>query len=139
IAFYKGQGNSNRLTNYQHLDKDILDANTSLYYRLWQQDFDGRKTDLGIKMLQAEDLENEILVYPNPASENIWIKASKEKVIDFIELHSVDGKLIKTWSRTLSGIGSAPVQLQVTGLNPGVYILQFKTENQILVKKIYIR
>jgi len=139
IAFYDGKGNSNRLTNYQHIDKDILHANTVLYYRLWQQDLDGRKTDLGIRMLQADDLENEILVYPNPASENIWIKASEEKVIDFIELHSIDGKLIKIWSRTLFGIGSAPMQIQVNGLNPGVYILQFKTENQILVKKIYIR
>lgn len=137
MAFYEGKGNSNSLTNYQHLDKDILNANTTLYYRLWQEDLDGTKTDLGIRVLKADEIENSsILIYPNPASEFVWIKAPKATSFDFIALYSLDGRLVRTWDTLTSAASAELLKLNVLGLNQGMYLLNIKIGGQVYSRKL---
>jgi hypothetical protein len=137
IAFYKGKGNSSSLTNYQHIDKDILNANTALYYRLWQEDLDGTKTDLGTRLLKADEIENNsILIYPNPASEFVWIKAPKATSFDFIALYSLDGRLVRTWDTLTSAATAELLKLNVLGLNQGMYVLNFKMGGQVYARKL---
>jgi hypothetical protein len=136
IAFYKGKGNSNSVISYQHLDKEILNANTRLYYTLWQVDFDGTKTDLGTRMVQADGIENAIQIYPNPASDAVWIKPGEGNVIDAIEIYTVTGKLVNIWTNLKQNTNNEAILLPVAGLNPGMYVLHIKMGNEVIVKKL---
>jgi hypothetical protein len=136
ITFYKGKGNSNSLTSYQHLDKDLLNANTRLYYKLWQVDFDGTKTDLGTRMVQADGIENTIQIYPNPASDAVWIKPGEANTIDAIEIYTLAGSLVKIWPSIKQDANKAAIQLPLAGLNPGMYLLHIKMGNEVIIKKL---
>lgn len=139
IAFYKGKGNSSSLTNYQHIDKEILNTNSSIYYRLWQEDLDGTKTDLGIRLLKADEMENNsILIYPNPASGAVWVKPNETTAIDLIELYSMDGKLVQVLQPFKVGTASDAFQFNVLGLNQGIYMLSIQVGNTTYVRKMMI-
>ena len=136
IAFFKGKGNSNSVISYQHLDKEILNANTRLYYTLWQVDFDGTKTNLGTRMVQADGIENAIQIYPNPASDAVWIKPGEGNTIDAIEIYTVTGKLVNIWTNLKQNTNNEAILLPVAGLNPGMYVLHIKMGNEVIVKKL---
>ena len=77
----------------------------------------------------AENILNDIKVYPNPAKNSINV-SSNEK-IDFLELYSILGKLILTEDKTTN-------KLDVSGLNTGVYLLTIYSEKNRVVKKVII-
>jgi hypothetical protein len=118
------------------LDKDLLNANTRLYYKLWQVDFDGTKTDLGTRMVQADGIENTIQIYPNPATDAVWIKPGEGNAIDAIEIYTLTGKLVNIWSNSKQNTNNEAILLPLAGLNPGMYVLHIKVGNEVIIKKL---
>lgn len=68
---------------------------------------------------QEESLSSGIKIYPNPASEYIYVKADKSKV-NIIEIYALNGALVKK---------SDKVYTDVTSLVAGIYILKATLEN----------
>jgi hypothetical protein len=137
IAFYEGKGNTNTLTNYQHLDKDILMANSSIYYKLIQEDIDGTKRILGVRLILSNEVNQHlILVYPNPTSDYIWIKGPETASFEKIELYTLDGKLARNWDFLNLAAVTSILKLDVLGLSQGLYLLHMKIGNHNYVRKL---
>lgn len=73
--------------------------------------------------------EQDFTVYPNPASERVFIKG--EKVTD-VEMYSIDGKKLDIEMNT-------DQSLNVSHLIKGVYLLKIKIKNQWTTKKLIIK
>jgi hypothetical protein len=70
-------------------------------------------------------------VYPNPANDVIKIKS--EQAFEHIEIYSMDGKCeLRQKSNKKS------INLDVSALDSGTYILSIRFGNQILQKKVVI-
>jgi len=72
---------------------------------------------------------NEIMIYPNPASETVYIKGNEVKRI---ELYSLEGKRLNVQSDTNNSI-------KVSHLPKGVYILKIQLEESIITKKLIVK
>lgn len=70
-----------------------------------------------------------ISIYPNPASEKVFIKG--EKVLE-AEIYAMDGK-------KLNIVLNSDQSINVTHLPKGIYLLKLKTKNEITTKKLMIK
>ena len=76
------------------------------------------------------ELNNQLRVYPNPASDFINIDNESDETIQSIEILSVEGQLVaRLQERNLS-------RINISELSPGVYYLRIETENGMAIKKI---
>jgi len=75
-----------------------------------------------------------IQVYPNPAKDEVNITLKGFRTLQgFGTLITADGKTVKTF--TISG---SETQIDVTNLNPGLYVLKIELEESITVKRVII-
>lgn len=101
----------------------------SAYYQIafegtsnWARGFDvdnvsvANANTLGVS---AETHENNVKIYPNPAKDLVNIAADIS--VTSIEIYSMTGKLIKTFSKETK-------QINVSELNSGIYLLRVKSE-----------
>jgi len=77
-----------------------------------------------------EVFSNAFVLSPNPASDYINISTNKD--LDSVEFYDVLGKLV--FSKTKDNLK----RLDVSKLNPGIYLLKMYSENQQVVKRIII-
>jgi hypothetical protein len=83
--------------------------------------------------IENADINNQLRVYPNPASDFISIDNQSNETIQGIEILSIDGQLVaKLQEDNLSRINTSE-------LSPGVYYLRIETEKGIAIKKIIIK
>ncbi|KFF75252.1 alpha integrin [Chryseobacterium sp. P1-3] len=82
---------------------------------------------LGTKDMKP--VESLLAIYPNPASEKVYIKG--EKVLE-AEMYSMDG-------RKLDIIWNADQSIDVSHLAKGIYLLKLKIKNEITTKKLTIK
>lgn len=137
IARVDGQGMSVTTTNYQQYDENIQHG--TYYYRLTQVDFDGQSTIEGIAVVQCPLFAEDVVVYPQPADETLHIKlrtlyASKAAV----QLINAVGQVVGNQNVDLS-IGSQVIELNVSKLESGWYVLQLNSEHETLRKPIVIQ
>ncbi len=76
---------------------------------------------------EQTSLSELIQVYPNPASNNITIEAPQKSIIDIL---NIQGQLVKS----LVAAGDYTT-LNISSFSSGVYLMQVKTENGIVIKK----
>lgn len=75
---------------------------------------------------------NDIFIYPNPASENIFIQINK---VPFdLEIYDLQGKVVFTKYEELKTMIKIPVE----GWKKGMYLMKFKTSTTTYYKKIII-
>jgi len=75
--------------------------------------------------------ENDILIYPNPASETLHFVT--EKRIDRMRIFSIDGALIQSFSK-LTG-----QPIDISFLNPGIYLLACEMDGARVVKRLVVQ
>jgi len=92
----------------------------------------GYDTFIGEKGPASQDFT----LYPNPASNSIYLASDREVHGEIIAgIFSIQGQLIK--SETF--LNRNPVEMDVSLLTPGIYFIQVKSEEGILLKKLIIR
>ncbi|MCS3531535.1 T9SS type A sorting domain-containing protein [Chryseobacterium sp. JUb7] len=112
-----------------------LDLDPSIQNVYWSvRSIDASKTysDPAVQnVLAAQDvnLEKEFSVYPNPATEKVFIKGGK---ISNLEMYSADG-------RKLNVILNNDQSVNVSDLPKGIYILKLTIKNQQVTKKLIIK
>jgi len=132
-AIIDGGGTSTQAKNYSYTDKTISRDADIIYYRLKQTDYDGKNISfppIGVAKCN-EDVE--VLVYPNPASEILFIKSTKTNTSYETSLTSSDGKLI------FNGLlADELISLNISEIAQGIYFLTIieKETNKKTVKKI---
>lgn len=88
------------------------------------------------KALGLDDFEinNEIIIYPNPSSEIISIRSQNN--INSITIYSIDGRSIITYTNPLT---TNEFIINVHNISVGLYTLKVSTDNGNFSKKILIR
>ncbi|WP_228452049.1 T9SS type A sorting domain-containing protein [Chryseobacterium sp. G0186] len=75
------------------------------------------------------NIENQLVVYPNPTSDKVYIKGEK---VSEAEVYSMEG-------RKLNVILNRDQSIDVSHLPKGVYLLKLKIKNQITTKKLTVK
>jgi len=118
------------------------------YYRIKEVEYDGRSTYS--KIVSANSDQNielnssiEVNVYPIPATDNLTINLSNvettEEILAYI--YTADGKLVYSQSQGHIGSGAinATVDMDVSQLDPNVYILHLTIGNKLILRKVIIK
>ncbi|QQS28707.1 MAG: T9SS type A sorting domain-containing protein [Sphingobacteriales bacterium] len=72
---------------------------------------------------------NDILIYPNPASDFITIEVHEKTTLNLLDLQ---GRLLKSLHLTNNA-----KKVDLSNLNQGIYLLELKNEKETVVKKVY--
>ncbi len=72
-----------------------------------------------------------ILVYPNPASENVNIGSNN--TLNKVQLFSIDGQLLRTWNPY-----STRLSFSVKNLSKGIYLIKVETDNGSTTQKVIV-
>jgi len=85
--------------------------------------------------IKGEALERlEISIYPNPASNHVWIKSAVNTPLKQLHVISLDGKILKTVN--LQGqMLSEGIELDISQLQSGFFMLLFQGDNQQFTQK----
>ena len=85
-----------------------------------------------IQNIESE-FQNELVVYPNPARNNLFIKSNFVENFDEVSIISLNGRTVlqKNYFSTSSA-------LNISHLQTGIYIVQIKTPDEIILKKIIV-
>ncbi len=80
------------------------------------------------------EIQNEVLVYPNPCSEIISVHSQNN--INAVTIFSMDGRSIKNYVNPLT---SKEFIINVNTISVGIYTLKVNTDTGFFIKKIIIR
>jgi len=113
---------NNELVNVDFTMETVFDSYVSKVY----PDEDGAFSVVNVK--SSINLNNEIMVYPNPATDEINISSSE----------AVRNVMILNHAGQLVYDGKSE-KINVSNFNSGVYIIRIKTDNGITTKKLTIK
>ena len=85
-------------------------------------------TKNNIKAIQYNDIE----IFPNPASNQLFINNS-DVLLQDIFIYNIMGKEIRRYS-----VSTTRIILDISNLQPGMYFLKILTEQGILTRKVQI-
>jgi len=77
------------------------------------------------------DYENNIMVYPNPASNYFIVKLNFDVENSEINVFDINGRIVHKQS-----IGSGETQISIDNLQDGIYLLNIIIDNKVFYKKI---
>lgn len=122
-------GNASLPLSYAHVDTNSFAGKT--YYRLKQEDIDGRYMYSTIRLVNGNNHQPVVLkAWPVPAVGNFNVQVQGILKQDVLQLFDVHGRLLKTY----------PVQEQVpiniSGLAPGTYFVRLVSDVSIQQKVI---
>lgn len=113
-----GAGNSNELISYTFEDKDPMPGTS--YYRLKQTDFNGAYEYYGPVAVECSNAAASILVYPNPAPENVVVVGTQDAQAT-IFLCDLTGRVIAQYPTSHL---SEPTILNLEGVDSGLYLIR---------------
>lgn len=124
-------GNSSFTLNYEQLDINNFIGKT--YYRLRQEDMDGKRTLSVIRFVSGISEKTLTLkAWPIPAVNNFYVQVSGLQKPDVLQVFNVRGQLVK------SVVISNQQQLQISGIAPGTYVIRLAGD-RALSQKIIIQ
>lgn len=132
IAEMKGAGNSSQIINYQWTNDNAKPGIS--YYRLIQTDINGLQTTFN-PISVINNLQDEILLVPNPTAgnTNIYFKSEKEQLVK-LEIYDFYGHLVSS-SETSIYKGGNTLEIQSDLLNKGSYAIKLKMEEQHFISR----
>ncbi len=131
IASIEGSGNSNSLQLYSK--KDMTPVSGVNFYRLKQVDLDGKSSFSNIVMVRFGKQENP-LIYPNPARTIFTIVAGQQPINEII-IFDMLGKTVK---KIMNPARASLLNVPAANLAPGIYIVQIRTNSQVVLRKLTI-
>jgi Secretion system C-terminal sorting domain len=134
IGSVKGSGNSVITQNYNFADNTPLSIS---YYRLKQNDLDGTfEYSNVVSVVDKKSKFNIASIAPNPTKEtsNIIYNSDKNEIIN-LTLMDVSGRIVLAQNVSITE-GSNNLSLNLSNLTNGLYILNLKNSDQVLIQKI---
>ncbi|HEY6506101.1 MAG TPA: ELWxxDGT repeat protein [Chitinophagaceae bacterium] len=117
-------GNSTNTKQYTYTDPNIaLPGISSLYYRLKMKDLDGKFTYSKIIAVNISSKELVVMLYPNPASENItlMIAALKKETIAY-SIIDINGRTVQQKKISINE-GSNLLTIETSAMAAGIYTI----------------
>lgn len=119
IARVNGAGNSNITRTYNYTDEAPFSGKS--YYRITQVDFDGKNSSTPIRSIEMNCDGALLKVYPNPATNQITIKAGK--AVTQVNILSSSGQTVMKYRPSLSQTGGI-FTMNIQSIQSGIYIVQ---------------
>lgn len=128
IAEVEGFGNSNRLIEYCEEDEPNYGL---VYYRILQTDLDGSYSYSETKSIIVPSRKNELEVFPNPATDHIYVRAND--IRKGIKILDINGKNVIDISQ-IPRDTDLLLSLDISSLEAGIYIIQVGGSSQLFSK-----
>jgi Secretion system C-terminal sorting domain len=132
IGTVSAAGSSNTVKNYTFTHQ--TPASGTNYYRLKMLDKDGAFTYSDVVPVNVSLKQSDLKIYPNPTRGEVWVQHLAGSDFAQLKLVSMAGKVLKTVSLVKD---TSQTQLDLSGLNPGIYNLVWTdgltTQSQSLV------
>ncbi len=131
-------GNSNTILSYSFYHFGA--SNASGYYRLRQEDTDGKSVFSGtafVKAISGKKMEF-IRFYPNPAKQTLYFEiTAASKVRANIIVSGADGRVAKQLQQELF-LGNNKITIPLNGLQAGIYLISVKDAdgNRVYTNKL---
>ncbi|MEP1095847.1 MAG: T9SS type A sorting domain-containing protein [Cyclobacteriaceae bacterium] len=89
--------------------------------------------------LGVEDLNGQVTVYPNPASETLFVEARGSSINDLdVKMFTISGRQVLTTQNVLARPDGI-LEIALKDLNSGIYLLKVQGEDEIIVKNILVK
>ena len=126
----KAKTQSGAINHYSFIDIAPLKGNN--YYKLVQEDYDGVKSELGIKTLNFK-LDNALVTaFPNPTHDKVTVEF-ESNTYQTLTLSSAIGKILQ---RVVINVNDDQVSFNLSQYPKGVYLATLQGRNGITVKKV---
>jgi hypothetical protein len=126
IATIAAAGNATTQKHYSYNDTEIKKG--TYYYRLLQEDFDG-KTTLSETRKLVFDKKAAVTIYPNPVTNNIVISVVNENNFIVTIFNNLGKKILQQQVSNNN-------KIDATHLPAGTYLVQIKTKNNLYNSKL---
>jgi uncharacterized repeat protein (TIGR01451 family) len=113
-------------------------SSTLIYYRLKLEDLNGKISYSNIIFFRQQDQLNDIVVFPNPASSNVFVSfySSISGPVE-VKLVDINGKAVKNWQKNIQK-GQNVLSLNTQAFPAGNYTVQLIQQENIINTKILI-
>lgn len=92
------------------------------------------------ELSSKEMFENSFTVFPNPSSGQLrlglYMPSEKEM---FVEIQDITGRIVHRTDRVLYPLGKNTININISSVPEGVYLLKAQTENGLITKKIILQ
>lgn len=123
IAEIPGSVSSSKIIQYYF--KDAHPINGTNYYRLKQQDMNGKMSVFKVISVEASCLNNEEInfsIFPNPANQNLFVDFNLNRISDIsFEVYNTIGQVVKEIPYKHYDKGFQNLNIDVSDLPVGVY------------------
>lgn len=128
IGELPAKNNNAALNNYSFTDDNLSIGKN--YYRLKMMDNDGQFTYSPVRLINYNQTDFDVMIYPNPATGNtVYIKTSAN--CSSLELKDMTGKRLQ-----LTNASGKQNTIDVSGISSGLYVLVITTDAGTRVEKI---
>lgn len=127
IGYVKGSGNSNTQLSYNYQDESPLGLS---YYRLRQQDFDGKETYSNVISIKSES-KTKVIIAPNPVRSDLVISFESETYAEEVNVYDVLGRLISKFKNP-----SGRLEVDMQNAQAGMYIVEINMDGKRTREKI---
>ncbi|WP_224994449.1 proprotein convertase P-domain-containing protein [Cesiribacter sp. SM1] len=114
IGRVEGNGTTSTQKNYRYFDREADKIN---YYRLMQVDFDGKTEYSPLVMVQLQEIQPWLMLYPNPTADGVTVKSSRYPA-DLVIWSGAGVAVVRT------KVNTAETVIPLQHLPAGVYLLQ---------------
>jgi Secretion system C-terminal sorting domain len=134
VASKAPNGNSSTKLTYSYKDMD-MPLDKDVFYRLSQIDIDGKQFLSDIRVINNSTARQPVLIYPNPSKGDLRIVIPSTITGFDVNLYSATGSVIQSHKNVKDR------QMDITGLQPGVYMVKIlsQNDNAVYTKKIIVQ
>ena len=134
IGWADGAGDSETPTAYDFVDKNA-ETGVTYYYRLLQEDFDGRSDYSMIRKARIESLENEVSLQPNPTKGAVTLAWERSVGTYSVEVFDAAGKSVLRADR----LEDAFFRFDLSDFAKQMYTVRIITADETISKRLILQ
>lgn len=127
-----GDGNSSTNRHANHIFAEGGTYEVMLVSESWGGDLDTTYQTIEVEdatLSTTEEVANEMLVYPNPAMDRVWIKTGDNLLGGVLRVFSMDGKLVFE-----ENLATNLVELNTSNFQAGIYVIATIASDGITIR-----
>ncbi len=137
LGFMRGRGNTQALSSYSFADYRVSQLNLpGAYYRLIQEDYDGRETVLPGRYITFMPSGTGIKMYPNPATAELFVQGLYMLKNSTLTITNMQGEI--KYERVLEPSAGSKIKIDTAPIGPGVYLVELKNGSYYKAERLII-
>jgi len=82
---------------------------------------------------------NSVIIYPNPASSEVFLTVSNAATVSDIYINDISGRMIRAYKASSLKYGYNQYRLDVSELSNGMYFINLQTNDTVLSTKLIVQ